>query len=105
MNAKFDLGKIVVKEDAAYALRVSGLDAAFFLEKHSSGDSGENDREQNERARQQGSMILSKYHTLRGHEILVATFPSRAETYLFCPPETIVKHVPLYDLACWSNKE
>lgn len=50
-------------------------------------------------------MILSKYRTLRGHEVLVITFPDRGETYLFCPPNGMIKHVPLPDLAVWGKPE
>src|SRR6516165_8905621 len=45
MKAKFDLGKITVKEEAAFALALSGQEAAFFLDKHASGDCGDDDPE------------------------------------------------------------
>lgn len=47
-------------------------------------------------------MVLSKYRTLRGHEVLVITFPDKGETHLLCPPNTVTKHVPLYWLASWG---
>jgi hypothetical protein len=61
---RFDLGKITVKEEAAYALSLSGQYAAFFLNKHSSGDWRESDPGLNEQGVREGSMVLDKYHTL-----------------------------------------
>ena len=103
MKAKFELGKVIVKDEAAFALALAGQDAEFFLAKHAWGDWGEEDERQNEGALGQGQMVLSKYHTLRGHEIFVVTFPERRETYLFCPPNSFVKYVPLPDLAIWRK--
>lgn len=103
MQPKFELGKITVKEDAAYALSVSGQDAEFFLQSHVCGNCGEDKPDMNEQGLQEGSMVLSKYHTLRGHEILVVTFLAKGETYVFCPPNTVIKHVPLYDCPRWQK--
>ena len=50
-------------------------------------------------------MVLSKFHTLRGHEILVITFPDKGETHLVCPPNSIIKRVPLPDLAAWGKPQ
>jgi hypothetical protein len=105
MSPKFPLGKVTVQEEAAYALSLAGQDASFFLDKHASGDWGEGDHARNERGLREGSMALSKYRTLRGHEILVVTFPARQETFLFCPPNSVIKYVPLPDLAVWRQKE
>jgi hypothetical protein len=102
MHQKFPLGRITIKEEAAYALSIAGQDASFFLEKHAAGDGGEDDHGQNEQGLREGSMVMSKYHTLRGHEILVVTFLAKQETYLFCPPPTI-NHIPLYDRAEWRK--
>jgi hypothetical protein len=104
MRPRFDLGKVTVKEEAAYALSRSGQESAFFLDRHASGDWGEGDPEHNERGLREGSMVLSKYRTLWSHEILGLTFPDRRETYLFCPPNTVIKYVPLPDLAIWGKK-
>jgi hypothetical protein len=38
MQPKFELGKVVVKEEADYALVWVGQDAAFFLAKRAAGD-------------------------------------------------------------------
>jgi hypothetical protein len=102
MPPRFNLGKVTIKEEAALALALSGQDASFFLEKHASGDWGEGNPEQNETGIREGSMIWSKYRTLRGHEILAVTFPERQETYLFCPPNSVIKHEGLYWLGEWG---
>lgn len=99
----FTLGKVSVKEEAGFALTISGQDADFFLEMHASGDWGDGDRAQNEQALQEKSMVLSRYKTLRGHEIFVATFFERGETVLFCPPNSVVRYVPLPDLTIWRK--
>jgi hypothetical protein len=101
MNPKFPLGKVTVKQEAAYALALAGQDAAFFLEKHASGDWGEETKALNEQGLQQGRMVMSKYHTLRGHEIYVMTFPDLQETYLCCPPNSVINYVPLPDFEIW----
>src|SRR5262245_59290688 len=102
MPPRFDLGKVTIKEEAALALALSGHDASFFLDKHASGDWGGGDPEHNEKGLREGSMIWSKYRTLRGHEILAVTFPKRQETYLFCPPNSVIKHEGLYWLGEWG---
>jgi hypothetical protein len=102
MNQKFPLGRITIKEEAAYALSIAGQDASFFLAKHASGDDGEDDHGQNEQGLREGSMVLSRYRTLRGREILVFTSLGKAETFVFCPPPTI-NHIPLYDRAEWRK--
>jgi hypothetical protein len=105
MSLKFPLGKVTVKEEAAYALAVVGQDASFFLDKHAAGDWGEEDQDLNERALREGHVVVSKYRTLRGHEIFVVTFSDKQETYLFCPPNSVLNYVPLPDLAIWRQKE
>jgi hypothetical protein len=102
MNAKFDLGRITVKDDAAYFLALAGQDATFFIEKHAAGDWGEEDAAGNEQGLREGSMVLSRYRTLWGHPILVFTSLGKAETFLFCPP-TLVNHVPLFDCTEWRE--
>jgi hypothetical protein len=105
LQPKFDLGKITVKDEAACALAIAGHEPSFFLERHVTGMIAEEDRPFYEQGLREGTMILSKYRTLRGHEILVATFPDRGETFLFCPPNSVIKYVPLPDLACWKKQE
>jgi hypothetical protein len=98
MSAKFELGKVIVKEDAGQALVHAGQDAEFFLAKHAAGDSGEEDATRNEQGLREGSMVFSRYRTLRGQELLVVTFLARRETYLFCPPPPVAVQ-PLWDFA------
>jgi hypothetical protein len=40
MPPKFELGKVTIKDDAAFALARAGQDADFFLAKHEAGDLG-----------------------------------------------------------------
>lgn len=102
MAPKFSLGKITIKEEAAYALSLAGQDAEFFIQRHASGHWEDADHLQNEQALAEGcGMVMSKHRTLRGHEILVATFLDKKETHLFCPPNSVIKHIELPDLACW----
>jgi hypothetical protein len=104
MQPRFPLGKVTVKEEAAYALALAGQDAAFFLDKHVSGDCGEGNPAHHEQGLREGSIVWSQYRTLWGHEIVVVTFPGRAETYLFCPPNRVVNYIPLPDLAIWREQ-
>jgi hypothetical protein len=103
MQPRFPLGKVTVKDEAALALMLAGQDASFFLDKHAAGDWGDGNPAHNEQGLREGSMILSQYHTLRGHEVLVITFLDRGETFLCCPPNSVVKYVPLPDLAMWRQ--
>ena len=89
MPPKFELGQVIVKEDASFALVASGQDADFFLAKHAAGDWGEEGSALNEQGLREGSMVFSRYRTLRGQELLVITFLDCKETYLFCPPPVI----------------
>ena len=101
MQPRFPLGKIVVKEDAAVALQSAGQDASFFLAKHASGDWGEAPADVNERGLAEGSMALSRYRTLWGHDLYVITFLEKGETVLFLPPNSLFRYEPLPDMACW----
>jgi hypothetical protein len=98
MSPKFELGKVIIKEDAAFVLARAGQDADFFLAKHAAGDWGEENAGQNEEGLREGSMLMSTSRTLRGQTLLVVTFLTRRETYLFCPPPPVVVD-PLVDFA------
>jgi hypothetical protein len=65
MSTKFDLGKVIIKENAALVLAKAGQDADFFLAKHLAGDWGDGNAGQNEQALLEGSMLWSTYRTLR----------------------------------------
>jgi hypothetical protein len=98
MSVNFELGKVIIKEDAAFVLARAGQDTDFVLAKHLAGDWGDGNAVQNEQALREGSMLWSTYRTLRGQELLVVTFLGRQETYLFCPPPPVVVD-PLVDFA------
>ena len=105
MPPKFDLGRINVKDDAAFVLARAGQEADFFLATHASGDWGEENAALNEHGLREGSLLWSSYRTLRGQPLVVITFLDREETVLFCPPNSVVNHIPLPDLAHWYKKE
>ena len=86
MPAKFEVGKVTIKDDAAFVLTRAGQDADFFLAKHAAGDWGEEEPAANERALREGHMLLSIYRTLRGQLLLVGTFQDRNETVLKVDP-------------------
>lgn len=100
---RFQLGKVLVKDEAASALALAGQDADFFLGLHVCGTWGEGNAEMNERGLREAVLVLSRYRTLRGHEILVATFPDRGETHVFCPPNSVIKYAPLPDTSFWHQ--
>jgi hypothetical protein len=104
MQPKFELGKVILKADAGLALVRAGQDAEFFLAKHAASDWGEGNPVQNDQALRDGHMLLSRYRTLRGQELLIITFQNRKETYLFCPPPPIQCH-PLWDFAHWWEQQ
>ena len=103
MQPRFDLGQVTVKEEAALALAIAGQDAAFFLEKHATGDWGEGNPERNERALREGSMVSSKYRTLLGHEIRVITLLDKRETHVFTEPNSVIEYVSLVDFVSWGK--
>jgi hypothetical protein len=93
---KFPLGRITAQDHAARFLELSGQDADFFLDKHASGDWGEDNAARNERALLDGYMVMSTYRTLRGQKLFVLTTADRSETRVWCAwPE--IKLVPLPD--------
>jgi hypothetical protein len=98
LEPKFDLGKVTVQKEAAYALSLAGQDADFFLGKHASGDCGEEDPAMSDPKK----MLVSKYHTLKNHELYVVTFPEKGETMVFCPPNSVIRHEPLFDFVDWK---
>jgi hypothetical protein len=87
VKPKFELGKVVVKLDAANALSRAGQDAEFFLEKHVAGDRGDVDCAINERGLREGTYVRSVYKTLRGADLRVITFFARNTTYLDSTPD------------------
>jgi len=95
-KAKFCLGpQIVATPGAIEAMAESGQDAAFFLDRHASGDWGEvcpEDGQLNDEALKDGSRILSAYRTLKGVKIWIITEAAdengaRCATTLLLPDE------------------
>jgi hypothetical protein len=105
MQPKFELGKVVVKEEAALVLAWAGQDADFFLGKHAAGDWGDEAPGRNEHGLREGSMVWSSYRTLRGHQLMVLTFLERQETHVFCPPSPKIHCDPLVDFAHYWEEQ
>jgi hypothetical protein len=106
MEPKFELGNVLVKEDAAFVLAMAGQDADFFLAKHAAGDWGEDHNPtMNEKGLREGSLVWSSYRTLRGHQLMVVTFLERQETHVFCPPSSTIRCNPLVDFAHFWDEQ
>ena len=105
MPPKFELGAVIVKDDAAFVLTRAGQDADFFLAKHAAGDWGEENAAANEEGLREGSLLWSSYRTLRGQPLVVITFLERRETILFGPRNSVVNYILLPELAHWYKKE
>jgi hypothetical protein len=94
-KVSFPLGQVLATPGALNALEQSGQTPAHFLDRHSSGDWGEvcaEDRQLNDQALQDGSRILSVYHTYRGAKLWIITEAAddagnRAATTLLLPDE------------------
>jgi hypothetical protein len=83
LQPKFNVGKVTVSAEAHYTLVVSGQDADFFLQKHASGDWGDCDPAIQERGLREGSIVVSRFRTLRGKIIVVTTLLAKGETSLY----------------------
>jgi hypothetical protein len=87
---KFSLGQIVATPGVLEALEQSRQTAAFFLDKHGSGDWGEisnGDKKLNDEALVSGERLLSAYRTLKNERIWVITEADRSSTCLLKPSE------------------
>lgn len=90
LTPKFDLGKILQTPGAVEALKRSGQEAGFFVEKHCQGDWGDilpEDQAENERALAEGGRLVSLYMTLKGDALLVITEADRFLTTILTPDE------------------
>jgi hypothetical protein len=96
MQVKFDLGRVMIGQDAALALDVSGQDADFFLCKHARGDCGE----ENPSANDFQLLVVSRYRTLHGQIIEVMTFVREQVTYVHTLPTSISANGFIYDVDC-----
>lgn len=92
---KFRLGRLVATPGALEALARAGQEPLLFLEKHARGDWGDVDAEDaqaNEQSVQDGSRILSSYHTIKGEKLWIITEAEgddgrRASTCILLPEE------------------
>jgi hypothetical protein len=90
LAAKFTPSQVVITPGAALAIEESGLDPAFFLQKHLCGDWGdldETDRVRNRESLQSGGRVVSRYKTLLGKRLGVITPPDRSVTIILEFPE------------------
>jgi hypothetical protein len=91
----FPLGQLLATPGALEALEDSGQRPLDFVSRHMSGDWGDvsaNDWQLNDQALQDGSRILSAYHTLKGKKLWVITEGTdddghRAATTILLPEE------------------
>ena len=89
------LGQIVATPAALEAIEASGQSSADFLRRHASkdwGDLDDDDRRLNDEAINDGSRILSAYHTSDGTKIWIITEAEddsgqRAATTILLPEE------------------
>jgi hypothetical protein len=73
-TAKFHLGQVFATPGVLQALKESGQEPAFFLDRHDIGDWGEicpEDAQLNDEALKEGTRIISAYSTLKGVRIWV----------------------------------
>jgi hypothetical protein len=73
---RFKLGQLVITPGALEALRESGEGPWVFLVRHVAGDWGNldaEDKQRNDQALEDGSRILSAYHTANGVKLYVIT--------------------------------
>jgi hypothetical protein len=82
MQMKFDLGRVIIQQEAVLALEVSGQEADFFLCKHGRGDCGEDNPSLNDFQR----LVKSRYRTLKGQILDIVTFVQKQETYVVALP-------------------
>ena len=94
-SAKFPLGQVLATPGALEAMKESGQEAAFFLDRHSRCDWGQvcpDDALLNDEALKDGGRIISAYCTLKGVKIWVITEATddngqRAATTILLPSE------------------
>ena len=76
VRPRFELGQTVATPAALEAIQQAGQSPAEFLDRHIRGDWGNlsaDDKQANEDALQDGSRILSAYHTSTGKKIWIIT--------------------------------
>ena len=86
----FQLGQCVATPGALEALEKAGHIPTEFLDRHIRGDWGDlcpDDAEANVQALQDGSRILSVYHTADGDKFWIITEADRSSTCILLPDE------------------
>lgn len=94
-TTKFSLGQVLATPGAIQAMKESGQEPAFFLNRHATGDWGtvcEEDGQLNDEALKDCSRIISAYSTLKGVKIWIITEAAddkgqRAATTILLPSE------------------
>ena len=87
---KFTLGKVLATPEARKALAAAGNTPDEFTDRHVSGDWGElakEEKEENEKALQGGSLLLSEYRFKNRTKIRVVTERDRSSTCIMLPEE------------------
>jgi len=95
VRPRFRLGRTVATPAALKAIQQAGQSPAEFLDRHVRGDWGDlcdEDKQANEDALQDGSRILSAYHTSTGQKIWIITEATddrgqRSATTILLPDE------------------
>jgi len=86
--ARFKMGRIVSTPNALE--RLSGEDILLGLKRHQAGDWGdveEHDRQANDRALEDGSRLLSIYHSSPGIEFWIITESDRLRSTILLPED------------------
>lgn len=86
----FSLGQCVATPGAMEVMEKAEQSATEFLHRHVNGDSGdvcEEDAEANQQALQDGSRILSVYHTKKDDKLWIITEADRSSTCIMLPEE------------------
>lgn len=82
----FEPRRVLLLPEAAAALKESGEDPHAFLGRHVTGDWGELGSEEiaaNFLALAGGGELFSRYQTLRGRQLVIATEADRSRTYIY----------------------
>ena len=87
INPLFHLGDVVATPQSIYVLSESGMSVQSLLQRHATGDWGEEDRVANNDALQYGDRLLSSYAISENIKIWVITEYDRSVTTILLPSE------------------
>jgi hypothetical protein len=88
MATKIRQHEVAITPAALQAMEESGQEWDFFIGLHFEGVSSDDDYQNNEEARHRGGVIMNRYRTLKGKELLVITEPDASRTVLRLPEES-----------------